>query len=328
MELEPKTKDLSIIIVNWNTRELLKNCLDSVFNAVDDLAIEIWVVDNGSKDGSVTLIKERYPTVKLIENPNNLGFSAANNQALARAAGRYSLLLNSDTEVQAGALTHLVEKMDSEPDLGAVGPQLLNPDGSIQPSHGIFLSFWSEFIFQTFLFKVFPTPYVIGQRVKLTQLHTYQTEHYVDWVSGAALMMRTALAQDKGVMLDEGIFMYAEDVDLCYRIKAQGYQIKFCPQAKVIHLVSASSHRNYENWIERYTRGNLTFLAKHRSDLTLRTSCILIMFGSLLRIFLWRIVPVLKRSRTVEAIQRRKGYANAFCLAFNTLRGGRNALQS
>jgi len=327
MRSEKGLPDLSIIIVNWNTRELLKNCLDSIFQTTGDLAVEVWAVDNGSQDGSVELVKEHYSHVKLIENSTNRGFSAANNQALARATGRYSLLLNSDTEVQPGALAHLVEKMDSEPNLGAVGPQLLNPDGSIQPSYGIFLSFWSEFLFQTFLFKVVPTSYVIGQRIKPAQRYAYQHEHYVDWVSGAALMIRTTLAQEQGLMFDENIFMYAEDVDLCYRIRAQGYQIKYCPQGKVIHLISASSHRNYQRWITGYTRGNLTFLAKHRSDFTLRASCLAIMFGSLLRLCLWHTIQVLRNSRATEASQRQMGYLGAFRLALSTLKDGRNALQ-
>ena len=137
---------LSVIIVNWNTCDLLARCLQSVYDTAVDLGLEVFVVDNDSNDGSVDMVRNHFPRARLIENPENVGFARANNQAIRESTGRFVLLLNSDTEVQPGALAHLVRHLKDHPMAGAVGPRMLNPDRTLQNSYGKLPSVWDEIV--------------------------------------------------------------------------------------------------------------------------------------------------------------------------------------
>ncbi len=233
--------DLSVVIVNWNARAFLGPCLDSVFASQDGLKLEVTVVDNASSDDSVAFLAERYPQVHLIANDRNRGFAAANNQALARATGRYAMLLNPDTEVAPGTLGQMVRFLDDHPQAGVVGPKLVLRRGQIQGgAAGYEPSPWTVFNYSFFLYKLAPRLFR-GMWLAKRQYHA-PTPIEVDWVSGAALMARMATVRQAG-LLDEGYFMYAEDVDWCRRIRGAGWRVYCLPAAQVMHLIGRSTRQ-------------------------------------------------------------------------------------
>lgn len=216
---------LSIIIVSYNTKELLKKCLRSL----EKVKAEIIVVDNNSEDGSSDLIKKDFPEVKVISNKENFGFAKANNQALRQAQGEFILLLNSDTVVKPKALEELVEFAKQHPEAGVIGARLLNPDGSVQPS-------------------VFHLPTIKGAVLEywLKQKGTFEKYFPVDndpreveAVVGAAMLIPKTVIEKVG-LLDERYFMYFEDLDYCRRVKHTGFKVYYLPQAEIIHQHGAS----------------------------------------------------------------------------------------
>jgi GT2 family glycosyltransferase len=315
--------DLSIIIVNKDTRELLSDCLQSVFRTAGALQLEIWVVDNASTDQSVDMLRTSFPQVNIIVNSTNRGFAKANNQAISLSHGRYFLLLNSDTAVLPDTLQTLVKSFNEESGAGVIGPQLLNADGSIQPSAGSFPSLWSEFLFQSFLFKIWPSSFPYGHKVHPVQTRAYNTIRQVDWVTGAALAIRASVVEQIGA-LDEAIFMYGEDLDWCWRVKHTGLQVVYTPQAKVIHYIGVSSHRNFSSWIANYTQATLTFFQRHYSRWSLDTVCVLIMLGSAARVVALGALGGLLQSTRPEIMERAAGYRQAYRLALHTLVAGRS----
>ena len=230
--------DLSISIVNWNTKDLLRDCLQSVFKCKGGLNYEVFVVDNASVDGSTEMVNRKFPHVKLIENRQNLGFSKANNQALRRSKGRYFLLLNSDVIVLPDTLKKMVEFMDEHGKAGIAGCRLLNPDGTPQPSYGDFHS-----IAKVLIGKLIPANFTEKWLVRYMQSHwDSQEARQVDWVTGAFLIARREAIDEVG-MLDENIFMYFEDDDWGYRMKQRGWKVYFVPQAQAVHLFGKSMER-------------------------------------------------------------------------------------
>ncbi|MDP3998020.1 MAG: glycosyltransferase family 2 protein [bacterium] len=222
--------DLSIITVNFNTRDLLRNCLASIFNQ-KGIECDVWVVDNASGDGSVGMVENDFPKVKLIKNKQNLGFSKANNLALKKASGRFLFLLNSDTIFKDQTLAKIVDFLDKNPKIGALGIKVLNPDGSPQPSVGKFYNLVGAFLM---LFG--------GERMGLLRSSPKKIRE-VDWVAGAALIIRREVLEKVG-SLDENLFMYMEEVEWCFRIKKAGFRIFFYPEAEVVHYVRASGSKN------------------------------------------------------------------------------------
>ena len=249
---------LSIIIVNWNTRDLLAACLESVHQDVETLAgwsVETFVVDNASSDGSPQMVRERFPWVRLIENEENLGFAAANNQALRQARGRYALLLNSDTEVQPGALAALVEFMAAHPQAGAVGARLLNADGSLQPSCHPMLTPGREFWRLIFLDRLWPrATYPLGR-------WDLATPRQVEVIKGACLLLRREALAQVG-LLDEAYFMYTEEVDLCYRLAEAGWELWWLPSARVIHREAQSTRQAAAKMYVQLYRSKVHFYRK------------------------------------------------------------------
>jgi GT2 family glycosyltransferase len=231
--------DLSALIVNWNVRDLLRRCLQSVLTHSFPGSLEVIVVDNGSTDGSVEMVRTEFPQVHLIANPDNRGFTAANNQGLAVARGRYVLLLNPDTEVVDDALATMVAFVDTHPDVGVVGPQLLNPDGTVQSSRRRFPTLATALFESTWL-----QPY--APRRLLTRYYVLDRSddevQDVDWVTGAALMARREAIEQVGP-LDEEFFMYSEELDWCRRFRAAGWRVVYLPTARVIHHEGKSSEQ-------------------------------------------------------------------------------------
>lgn len=230
--------DLSISIVNWNTKDLLRDCLQSVFKSRGEMNYEVFVVDNASVDGSAEMVKKGFLRVKLIENRQNLGFSKANNQALRKSKGRYFLLLNSDAIVLSDTLKNMVEFMDEHEEAGVAGCRLLNPDGTPQPSYGDFHS-----IAKVLMGKLVPHNFIEKWLGRYMHSHRRSQEaREVDWVTGAFLIARREAIDEVGV-LDENIFMYFEDDDWCYRMKQGGWKVYFVPQAQAVHLFGKSMER-------------------------------------------------------------------------------------
>jgi N-acetylglucosaminyl-diphospho-decaprenol L-rhamnosyltransferase len=230
--------DLSVIIVSWNVRDLLLRCLLSV--APDGYSCEIVVVDNGSTDGSTDMVRSSFPEVRLVANAENRGFTAANNQGLALAQGRHLLLLNPDTEVQGDALSTMVGYLDDHPEVGALGPQLRYPDGSLQSSRRRFPTFATALVESTVVQEWWRDNRIL-RRYYMADTPDDAIQE-VDWLVGACLLVRREAYQHVGG-LDEGFFMYSEELDWCRRLKAAGWQIVYLPAAVVVHHEGKSSEQ-------------------------------------------------------------------------------------
>lgn len=255
--------DLSIIIVNYNVKEYLKNLLHSIKKASQNLSTEIFVVDNASDDGSVEMIREKFPEVKLIANEKNLGFGKANNLALKEASGKFILLINPDTLVAEDTFSKLIEFFESHPDAGMVGCKILNPDGTLQLAcRRSFPGPWTSFTKVTGLSSLFPKSKLFA-RYNLTYLDENQT-YEVDAISGSFMMMRKEV-YDKVGGFDEQFFMYGEDLDLCYRIQKAGYKIYYVHTTQIIHYKGESTKRSSLDETKVFYNAMHLFVKKHLS---------------------------------------------------------------
>lgn len=285
-------KKLSIIIVSYNTASLLHQCLASVENALTYKNLrkksEVIVVDNASKDESQTLVKKNYPWVKLICNKKNLGFARANNQGIKIARGKYILLLNSDTRVKNNTFIKLLEAMSGRENIGVVGGKLLNRDNSIQQSMGFFPNLTRVFLWMTFLDDI-PILTSLIKPYHITNKKYYRSRQEVDWVTGACFLVRKEVIRTSG-LLDEKIFMYGEEVEWCYRIKKNGYQVIYYPQAEIYHDKGASSPVGQIAGIDKEYQAVLYFYGKHKPNWQKIAVKQLLLYGALLRLFLFGII--------------------------------------
>jgi len=255
--------DLSIVIVNWNVKDLLRDCLQSLFDSLlsmPDLTTEIIVVDSASSDGSLHMVREEFPQVQLIAGEENLGYAGGNNAGAAAAAGRYIFLLNPDTVVQPDALPRLVAYMDAHPAVGGLGPQLLWPNGEVQSSRRRFPTPGSLFWESTLLDQWFPHNRH-AQRYHFADQSPGHTQA-VDWVVGAALLIRAEAWQQVGP-LDENYFMYFEETDWCRRAVPAGWEIHYLPEAKVTHFEGKSSEQVVAARALRFQRSKLRYTRKY-----------------------------------------------------------------
>ncbi len=233
--------DISILIVSWNVRDLLLDCLAALPEAVGErYSYEVIIVDNASADGTVNAVRERFPDVQVIANEENRGFTGGNNQALAQARGRYLLLLNPDTKPLPNSIAELAHYLDAHPDVGVVGPRLWYGDGSPQPNRRRFPDLLTLFTESTVIQHTFPNLGLFA-RFRMEDLPDDQS-HDVDWLVGAALMARREVYDAIGP-LDEGFFMYSEELDWCRRAKAAGWHIVYVPAAEIIHYEGRSSEQ-------------------------------------------------------------------------------------
>ena len=230
--------DVSVIIVNWNTIDLLRACIASVFNATRSINFEVIVIDNASADGSVEMVRQEFGKAIVIANAKNVGFAAANNQGMAIATGRYVLLLNSDTIVLDGAIEKTIAYADRWPDTAALGCRILNPDRSLQNSCFMFPSLLNLLLFSTYLYRLFPRSRFFG-REQMTWWDRDDARE-VDVVTGCYMLVRKQAIDEVG-MMDSGFFMYAEETDWCYRFKSKGWKNRFTPDAEIVHLGGASA---------------------------------------------------------------------------------------
>jgi GT2 family glycosyltransferase len=249
---------LSIVIVSFNTRQDLDRCLSSLAAAPPRVTHEIVVVDNASQDGSPELVSERWPSVRLIERPDNAGFATANNAGIRATSGELILLLNSDTDVPAGAVDALVERLDACPEAAAAGPRLVDAHGQVELSFGPMISPLAE-LRQKIL-------HALHQRrwrpVRAWVDRAASREHFVDWVSGAALLVRRRDAELAG-LLDERYFLYTEDVDFCAALRARGRRVVFTPAATIVHLRGRSRAAAPDSANAAYRRSQIAFYEKH-----------------------------------------------------------------
>ena len=251
--------DLSVIIVNWNTRDLLVRCLNSITQVTQRMKAEIFVVDNRSSDESGRTVKERFSQVILIENETNLGFAGANNQALRRSKGNYLLLLNPDTQVKEEPIQKLISMMDAHPDVGITGVQLLNSDGSKQNSIANFPSLATELLNKSLLRWLSPGKFPGKEK-------DYPEPIEVDSVIGACMMVRRE-ALDQVGLLDEDYFLFLEETDWCYRMKRAGWKIYHVPDAEVFHFQGKSAEKEKKRARVEYFRSRYHFFKKNKGNL-------------------------------------------------------------
>lgn len=244
--------DLSIVIVNWNTREMLRECLDSLFNNIKGLDYEVIVVDNGSTDGSTQMVVEQFPDVRVIENRENVGFARANNQGISLSSGKYILLLNSDAFIQDDSIQKMLAVLEANPRVAIAGAKLVYPDGSPQVSHGPLPTLTIECLRLFGLDKILE----IGQ----------SADHFEEFietgtVEGACFLTRRQALDQIGVM-DEGYFFFSEEVDLCYRAHLHGWKVVFVPGTRVVHVRGGSTGVVPRRVLMLY-RGKLQYFEKH-----------------------------------------------------------------
>lgn len=277
--------DLSISIVNWNTKDALKLCLKSIYDSSHEIEFEVFVIDNNSSDSSAEMVMRRFPSVRLIRNKVNLGFARANNQAIKKSRGRDILLLNPDIVVLPNSLARMVNFMRSHSEVGAAGGKLLNPDGTIQKG-GYYRRFPS--VMQA----------VMGCTLlnRITGMGSFLERYYgekidsdtveVDQPPGACLMVRREVIGQVG-LLDEDFNLWFEDVDWCYRIKKAGWKIFFYPEAEFIHRggqsVKSLTLYDYE---EIYTRSMLIYFKKHKGWLRFNLLRHILLVNSYLRLMI------------------------------------------
>lgn len=253
--------DLSVTICSWNTQADLRACLQSLTLARSEAMFEVIVVDNASQDGSADMVAGEFPHFTLIRSPKNLGFTGGHNLALSRRRGRHAALLNSDTIVHPGAIGLLVGYLNEHPEVGIVGPKLLNPDGSLQYSCRRFPSPVAAMFRNTPLGRLFPKNRFTREYLMLDWPH--DASRSVDWVSGAALFLSHTCLEKVGV-LDAGFFMYCEDVDICRRARDVGLDVRYMPQAVITHAIGRSTDRVANKMIIRFHRSMLRFYVKHQ----------------------------------------------------------------
>ena len=251
---------LALVVVNYNTGELLTRCLGSAFASAGDASIEAVVVDNRSHDGSAMEAVRRHPQVRLIQNDSNRGFAAAVNQGIRATSAPFILLLNPDAEILAGTLEGLLKVARDRPKAGAIGPLVRDPDGTVYPSarkvpnltealgHSFLGLFWPD--------NRFSRAYTMADWDRAS-------ERAVEWVSGSCMLIRRA-ALDRVGLMDEGYFMYVEDVDLCTRLGAAGWEVLFSPELEVVHVGGVSTRGRKRMTLE-HSRSIYRYFVKHAS---------------------------------------------------------------
>jgi GT2 family glycosyltransferase len=271
--------DLTIVIVSWNVRDLLRRCLQSIASQalrrpnecvweLGQRSVEIIVIDNASVDGSPEMLRAEFPGIRLIANDENRGFTAANNQGLALSQGRYLLLLNPDTEVQQGALEVMLGTMDDHPKVGGLGPRLLYPDGTPQPSRRRFPTFATALVESTVVQEWWADNRIL-RRYYMADIPEDALQP-VDWVVGACLLVRREAYQQVGG-LDEEFFMYSEELDWCRRLKDAGWELVYQPKATIIHHEGQSSQQVVPDRHIHFQTSKVRYFRKHHGTFQAET---------------------------------------------------------
>lgn len=252
--------DLSITICSWNTLDDLRACLASLRAAKDEANFEVIVIDNASRDGSADMAEAEFPEFRTLRQAVNLGFTGGHNLAIKERRGRHVALLNSDTVVHPGAIRAVTSYMEAHPEVGIVGPKLLNPDGSLQLSCRTFPNPVAAAFRNTFLGRLFPKNRYT--REYLMEDWDHQSPREVDWLSGAAMFIRKEVIDRVGV-LDDQLFMFCEDVDLCKRAWQGGFKVVYVPDGVVTHAIGHSTSQVANKMIVRFHRSMFRYYCKH-----------------------------------------------------------------
>jgi GT2 family glycosyltransferase len=298
--------DVSVIIVNWNTKDLLRDCLKSVYQCAGAMDYKIIVVDNASTDGSVEMVKNDFKQVILIENSDNKGFAAANNQGMAVAKGRYMLLLNSDTVVLDNAISDMVRFADENPQAAVVGCRVLNPDRTLQRTCFMFPSVLNMLLSSTYLYKLFPKSRFFG-REQMTWWDRNDIRQ-VDVVTGCFMLVRREAIEQVGTM-DEQFFMYGEETDWCYRFREKGWKVMFAPVGEIIHFGGQSAAQKPVAMIVQLRLSILKFIKKHYSRSAYLIARFLVTLFFAIRLPVWLAVALFRPTKRAEAAIKMKAYS-------------------
>ena len=301
--------DLSIIIVSWNAKSYLLQCIESLASETSSHNMEIIVVDNASTDGSPEAVQKKYPYIKLIQNKTNSGFAKANNIGIRQSEGRYVCLVNSDVKVLNGCIDYLCDYMDNHPSIGILGPKIINPDMTLQHSCRKFPTLWNNFCSATGLTKILPKSRIFcGEEM---QFSLSEKAHKVDALSGCFLMVRRKAIDEVG-LFDELFFIYSEDIDWCKRFWNAGWEVVYLPYAKAIHYGGGSSSNAPVRFAIEKEQAVFQYWSKHHGwPSSFFLSFIFLLHHSLRiigGIFLYLIRPS-KRAKILPALTR-----NVACL--------------
>jgi GT2 family glycosyltransferase len=300
--------EVSVVVVNWNTQDILRDCLRSIYEQCGEIDLEVIVIDNASTDGSVEMVKKDFPQVTLIENSKNRGFAAANNQGIDISKGRYVLLLNSDTVVLDNAIAKTAAFADSHPEAAVVGCRVLNPDRTLQPTCFMFPSILNMLLSSTYLYKLFPKNKFFG-RERMTWWNRNDIRE-VDVVTGCFMLVRQDAIKKVGSM-DEQFFMYGEETDWCYRFKQAGWKILFAPCAEIIHLGGQSAQKRATTMVVQLRKSILQFMKKHHGPLIYRIVCLLTVIFLAVRLPIWSVIALFQRAQNGEASIKKRAYCTS-----------------
>ena len=273
--------DVSIIIVSWNAKEILRACLNSLMDSTVEYAHEIIAVDNGSSDGSPEMVEKEFPHVRLIKNRYNLGFARANNIGIRASRGRYVCLINSDVIVFEDCIKNLMSFMDENPAAGMAGPKILNPDRTLQPSCRHFPSIWNNLCHAVALNHLFPRSRFFS--APFMDYWAHDTVRKVDVITGMFWMIRRQAIDEVG-LLDEDFFVYGEDIDWCKRFRQGGWDIVFYPGAEAVHIGGASSSNAPFKFYIEMQKANLQYWKKHHGKIGKGGYTAVILLHDLLRV--------------------------------------------
>jgi GT2 family glycosyltransferase len=292
--------DVSIIIVNWNGKDLLTRCIQAVQSTVKQVAYETIVIDNASSDGSQAMVRQAFPDVILIENAENAGFASANNQGMAIAQGRYLLLLNSDAFVEDNTVDGMAAFMDAHPEAGMSGCKLLYEDRRLQPSAYQFPTLKTELYIALQLNALFPRSREFGQFAMTWW--DFNDVREVEAIMGAFMLVRREAYTEVGGM-DTGFFMYSEEIDWCIRFQRAGWKTLYNPAVQAVHLWGGSSKRIREEMFIQLHRSKVQFFRKHYGAFSAGVLKGIIGFSCLLRIIPGAVLyRVLRRSSGGEKL--------------------------
>lgn len=305
--------DLSIIIVSWNCKDLLRDCLQSIERSKTRCGVEIIVVDNDSSDGTLEMLRASHSHVTLMRNAENRGFAAANNQALRTVTTPYVLLLNPDTVVHTGALDAMVEYLQTHDEVWAVGPAMKNRDGSPQRIGVSFPNNWNILVESLFLDRLFPHSHLFGSHKRLYDDPT--KPQTVDFVQGACLMVKRKVLELVG-LFDEQFFMYFEEADWCYRIAQAGGIVQTIPYGSVVHLGAGELGHFDAPRLVYYHESLLRFYRKHYSKESAIVLRVLVVWRSLVRIVVWCTVWLARPALRSKAGSALNGYWKVLRLLF------------
>ncbi len=303
----PAPPTLSIIIVTYNAEAFIRGCLASILEYPPSFGFELITVDNASADGSLAAIRAGYPGATVIANPRNTGFAAAVNAGYAASSGEFALLLNPDTRLLDGALERMVGFLRRSPSAGAVGPRILNQDGTLQRTGVSAPSLWNLIVDTLFLDRAFPRSRIFGRHRRLFDDPDRSAD--VECLQGSCLLLRRSALGAR--VFDESYFLYFEETDLCVRLREGGWKICYFPDASIVHAGgSGARHYNSER-IVHYHDSFALYLAKHEGGIRRLLFRSVLIVRALSRWIILTLGTVLNRGKRSESLDRARGYLSA-----------------